>query len=122
MTKTKLNEAICKKMFVIGIPTSLLGFKYIREAILKCYEEPEYKYQITKGLYPAIAKQNGTTASRVERAMRHAIEIAWLRGDQKTLNDIFGYTVNPEKGRPTNSEFITMLVEIIHLEFEAGGE
>ena len=77
--------------------------------------EPEYINAVTKRLYPEIAKKNGTTASRVERAIRHAIEVAWDRGDLETLQKYFGYTVNSAKGKPTNSEFIAMIADRLQL-------
>ena len=80
--------------------------------------EPEYINAVTKRLYPEIAKRNGTTASRVERAIRHAIEVAWGRGELDTLNSLFGYTVNGGKGKPTNSEFIALIADKIRLDYK----
>ena len=82
-----------------------------RDAILLTMNEPEYINAVTKRLYPEIAKKNGTTASRVERAIRHAIEVAWDRGDVDTLNSYFGYTIHNLRGKPTNSEFIAMIAD-----------
>lgn len=93
----------------IGVPAHIKGYQFLRDAILLTMNEPEYINAVTKRLYPEIAKKNGTTASRVERAIRHAIEVAWDRGDLETLQKYFGYTVSNAKGKPTNSEFIAMI-------------
>ena len=100
----------------IGIPAHIKGYQYIRDGIIMTVREPEIINGVTKVLYPAIAKKNGTTASRVERAIRHAIEVAWDRGDLETLQKYFGYTVSNAKGKPTNSEFIAMIADRLVLE------
>ena len=88
----------------------------MRDAILLTMDEPEYINAVTKRLYPEIAKRNLTTASRVERAIRHAIEVAWDRGDVDTLNSYFGYTIHTMRGKPTNSEFIAMISDKMRLD------
>ena len=100
----------------IGVPAHIKGYQFLRDAILLTMNEPEYINAVTKRLYPEIAKKNGTTASRVERAIRHAIEVAWDRGDIETLQKYFGYTVNSAKGKPTNSEFIAMIADRLQLQ------
>ena len=94
----------------------LKGYQFLRDAILLTMNEPEYINAVTKRLYPEIAKKNGTTASRVERAIRHAIEVAWDRGDVDTLNSYFGYTIHNLRGKPTNSEFIAMIADKMRLD------
>ena len=100
----------------IGVPAHIKGYQFLRDAILLTMNEPEYINAVTKRLYPEIAKKNGTTASRVERAIRHAIEVAWDRGDVDTLNSYFGYTIHNLRGKPTNSEFIAMIADKIRLD------
>ena len=100
----------------IGVPAHIKGYQYLREAITLAVEDMEVINAVTKVLYPAVAKKFGTTASRVERAIRHAIEVAWDRGDLETLQKYFGYTVSNVKGKPTNSEFIAMIADKISLE------
>ena len=100
----------------IGVPAHIKGYQFLRDAILLTMNEPEYINAVTKRLYPEIAKKNGTTASRVERAIRHAIEVAWDRGDVDTLNSYFGYTIHNLRGKPTNSEFIAMIADKMRLD------
>ena len=100
----------------IGVPAHIKGYKFLRDAILLTMDEPDYINAVTKRLYPEIAKKNGTTASRVERAIRHAIEVAWDRGDVDTLNSYFGYTIHNLRGKPTNSEFIAMIADKMRLD------
>ena len=100
----------------IGVPAHIKGYQFLRDAILLTMNEPEYINAVTKRLYPEIAKRNGTTASRVERAIRHAIEVAWDRGDVDTLNSYFGYTIHNLRGKPTNSEFIAMIADKMRLD------
>lgn len=95
----------------LGCPAHIKGYSYLRYSIMYCIEDEEAIHGITKILYPNVAKKFGTTSSRVERAMRHAIEVAWDRGDYNVLQRYFGYTIDARKGRPTNSEFIAMIVE-----------
>ena len=98
------------------MPAHIKGYQFLRDAILLTMNEPEYINAVTKRLYPEIAKKNGTTASRVERAIRHAIEVAWDRGDVDTLNSYFGYTIHNLRGKPTNSEFIAMIADKMRLD------
>ena len=100
----------------IGVPAHIKGYQFLRDAILMSVQDPELINAVTKRLYPDIAKANGTTASRVERAIRHAIEVAWDRGDVDTLNSYFGYTIHNLRGKPTNSEFIAMIADRMRLE------
>lgn len=100
----------------VGVPAHIKGYQFLRDAILLTMNEPEYINAVTKRLYPEIAKKNGTTASRVERAIRHAIEVAWDRGDVDTLNSYFGYTIHNLRGKPTNSEFIAMIADKMRLD------
>lgn len=99
----------------IGIPAHIKGYMYLREAINMVVNDIELLSSVTKELYPSIGKQFNTTSSRVERAMRHAIDVAWSRGQIDTINKIFGYTIRNEKGRPTNSEFIAMVADKLRL-------
>ena len=100
----------------IGVPAHIKGYQFLRDAILLTMDEPEYINAVTKRLYPEIAKRNLTTASRLERAIRHAIEVAWDRGDVDTLNSYFGYTIHTMRGKPTNSEFIAMISDKMRLD------
>ncbi len=100
----------------IGVPAHIKGYHFLRDAILMNVEDPALINAVTKRLYPGIAKKNATTASRVERAIRHAIEVAWDRGDVDTLNGYFGYTIHNLRGKPTNSEFIAMISDKMRLE------
>lgn len=102
----------------IGVPAHIKGYHYLREAIMQSVNDKEMLESVTKLLYPAVAKKFATTPSRVERAIRHAIEIAWDRGDIDTLNSFFGYTVNTGKGKPTNSEFIALITDKICLKYK----
>lgn len=99
----------------IGIPAHIKGYGYLRRAIMLTAEDPEIINYVTKTLYPSVAKTFGTTTSRVERAIRHAIEVAWDRGDLDTLNGYFGYTISRQRGKPTNSEFIAMIADKMRL-------
>ena len=100
----------------IGVPAHIKGYQFLRDAILLTTADHSYINAVTKRLYPEIAKKNGTTASRVERAIRHAIEVAWDRGDVDTLNSYFGYTIHNLRGKPTNSEFIAMIADKMRLD------
>ncbi|MBR4554801.1 MAG: sporulation transcription factor Spo0A [Ruminococcus sp.] len=102
----------------IGVPAHIKGYHYLREAIMSSVNDKEMLESVTKLLYPAVAKKFKTTPSRVERAIRHAIEIAWDRGDIDTLNSFFGYTINTGKGKPTNSEFIALITDKICLKYK----
>ena len=103
----------------LGVPAHIKGYQYIRDAISMVIEDMEAINSITKVLYPTVAKHYNTTPSRVERAIRHAIEVAWDRGNPDVLNDFFGYTILSSKGKPTNSEFIAMIADKIRLEMKA---
>ena len=100
----------------IGVPAHIKGYQYLRESIILTVNDMEHVNAITKVLYPTVAKHFKTTSSRVERAIRHDIEVAWDRGNVETLNEFFGYTVSTSKGKPTNSEFISMIADRIRLE------
>lgn len=100
----------------IGVPAHIKGYQYLRDAIMMSVDDSEMLNSITKILYPSIAKQHKTTPSRVERAIRHAIEVAWTRGKVDTIDELFGYTVNNGKGKPTNSEFVALIADKIRLE------
>lgn len=100
----------------IGVPAHIKGYQYLRDAIIMTVNDMDTINAITKVLYPTVAKKYKTTSSRVERAIRHAIEVAWDRGDVETLNSFFGYTVSNVKGKPTNSEFISMIADRIRLQ------
>lgn len=100
----------------VGVPAHIKGYQYLRNAITMVVEDMDLLSAVTKELYPAIAKMNNTTPSRVERAIRHAIEVAWNRGKIETINNLFGYTVHNDKGKPTNSEFIAIIADKLRLE------
>lgn len=102
----------------IGVPAHIKGYHYLRKAILLSIDQEEYLHAITKQLYPDIAKFFATTPSRVERAIRHSIEVAWDRGDVDVLNSYFGYTIHNTRGKPTNSEFIAMISDIMRLKLK----
>ena len=104
----------------IGVPAHIKGYQYLRTAIELCISNPQMLGSVTKILYPTVAKQYGTTPSRVERAIRHAIEVAWDRGDVDVLSSFFGYTIDSDRGKPTNSEFIAMISDKISLSMKTG--
>lgn len=116
--KKNLEKEITNIIHEIGIPAHIKGYFYLREAIYMVIKDVELLSAVTKVLYPTIAKKFNTTSSRVERAIRHAIEVAWNRGCVETLNDLFGYTVPREKGKPTNSEFIAMIADKLRMELK----
>ncbi|KAB3527382.1 sporulation transcription factor Spo0A [Alkaliphilus serpentinus] len=121
VTNNKSLEAeITNIIHEIGVPAHIKGYLYLREAITMVVTNVELLSAVTKELYPSIAKKYNTTASRVERAIRHAIEVAWSRGKVDTINNLFGYTINTEKGKPTNSEFIAMVSDKLRLEKQVG--
>lgn len=121
-SERNLTLKITSILHDVGVPAHIKGYQYLREAIGMAVHEPEHINAITKILYPAVAKQFRTTASRVERAIRHAIEVAWDRGDVEEIQHIFGYTVSGIKGKPTNSEFIAMIADYITLHTTPGNE
>lgn len=100
----------------IGVPAHIKGYHYLRDSIIMSVERPEIINAVTKQLYPSVAKKYETTSSRVERAIRHAIEVAWDRGDLDVLNSYFGYTIHNDRGKPTNSEFIAMISDRLRLQ------
>lgn len=102
----------------IGIPAHIKGYQYLRHAIIMVIDNLDVINSITKKLYPSVAEDFHTTSSRVERAIRHAIEVAWDRGDTDVLNSIFGYTIATSKGKPTNSEFIAMIADRLRLQIK----
>ncbi len=104
----------------VGIPAHIKGYQYLRDAITLVVDDMDMLSAVTKELYPSIAKMNNTTPSRVERAIRHAIEVAWNRGKIETLDTLFGYTVKNDKGKPTNSEFIAIIADKLRLERKVG--
>lgn len=114
----RLEVAVTNIIHEVGIPAHIKGYHYVREAIIMAVNDLESINAITKILYPSIAKKFSTTPSRVERAIRHAIETAWSRGDVDVLNKLFGYTVSNDKGKPTNSEFIAMIADRLHLHLQ----
>lgn len=116
-----LESQVTDIILEIGVPAHIKGYQYVRDSIILAVRQPEVISGVTKVLYPTVAKQNGTTASRVERAIRHAIEVAWDRGDVDILNSYFGYTIHNLRGKPTNSEFIAMIADKIRLKEKAHG-
>ena len=114
-----LEVEITNIIHEIGVPAHIKGYQYLRDAIMMVVEDVELLGAITKELYPAIAYKNNTTPSRVERAIRHAIEVAWNRGKIETIDKLFGYTVQHDKGKPTNSEFIALISDKLRLEWKA---
>lgn len=114
--KINLDASITSIIHEIGVPAHIKGYMYLREAITMVYKDIELLGSITKVLYPDIAKKFNTTASRVERAIRHAIEVAWSRGNIESISTLFGYTVSHTKAKPTNSEFIAMVADKLRIE------
>ncbi len=113
-----LEALVTNIIHEVGVPAHIKGYQYLREAIMMVINDIDVINQITKQLYPDIAEKYKTTPSRVERAIRHAIEVAWGRGEQATVENIFGYTVSASKGKPTNSEFIAMIADKLRLELK----
>ena len=111
-----LESDVTNIIHEIGVPAHIKGYQYLRDAIMMSVDDKEMLNSITKILYPSIAKQHGTTPSRVERAIRHAIEVAWSRGKVDTIDELFGYTVHNGKGKPTNSEFVGLIADKSRLE------
>ena len=120
MPELDLEMRVTKIIHDIGVPAHIKGYQYLRDSIILAVNDMEVVNAITKVLYPSIAKKYKTTSSRVERAIRHAIEVAWDRGDVEVLNSYFGYTVSNLKGKPTNSEFVSMIADRIRLERKVG--
>lgn len=113
-----LENDVTQMLHEIGIPAHIKGYQYLRDAISMAVADQDMLTSVTKVLYPTIAKSHQTTPSRVERAIRHAIEVAWSRGKMDTINEIFGYTVSNGKGKPTNSEFIALISDKIRLDYK----
>lgn len=113
-----LETDVTEIIHEIGVPAHIKGYQYLRDAIILSVNDMEMLNSITKILYPTIAKKHQTTPSRVERAIRHAIEVAWSRGKMDTIDELFGYTVSTGKGKPTNSEFIALIADKIRLEYK----
>ena len=113
-----LETRVTDMLHEIGIPAHIKGYHYLRDAIMMAVEDMDVLNAITKVLYPTVAKKYQTTSSRVERAIRHAIEVAWSRGKLDTLDELFGYTVSNGKGKPTNSEIIALIADTIQLEYK----
>jgi two-component system response regulator (stage 0 sporulation protein A) len=116
---TSIEGLVTNIIHEVGVPAHIKGYQYLREAIIMVINDIEIINQITKLLYPDIAQKYKTTPSRVERAIRHAIEVAWSRGKNETVERIFGYTVSASKGKPTNSEFIAMIADKLRLELKS---
>ena len=119
--KTSNVEAMVSNIIkLVGVPAHIKGYQFLRDAIIWTIEDMGLINAVTKELYPGIAKKYNTTSSRVERAIRHAVEVAWERGDIDTINKLFGYTVHNNKGKPTNSEFIAMIADKLRLQLKNG--
>lgn len=117
-TEQSLEEEVTEMIHEVGVPAHIKGYQYLREAIIMSVNNMDMLNSITKILYPGIAKKYQTTPSRVERAIRHAIEVAWSRGKMDTLDELFGYTISNGKGKPTNSEFIALITDKIRLQMK----
>lgn len=118
ISDTELELMVTEIIHQIGVPAHIKGYHYLREAILLSVKNSEIINSVTKLLYPTVAKNHSTTSSRVERAIRHAIEVAWDRGDIDVLNSYFGYTIQNDRGKPTNSEFIAMISDKLRLKLK----
>ena len=113
-----LEVKVTEILHEIGVPAHIKGYNYLRDSIIMSIERPDIINAVTKQLYPGVAKKYETTSSRVERAIRHAIEVAWDRGDVDVLNSYFGYTIHNDRGKPTNSEFIAMIADRLRLQLK----
>ena len=118
-SEENLEALVTNVIHEVGVPAHIKGYQYLREAIMMVVNDIEVINQITKSLYPKIAAKYSTTPSRVERAIRHAIEVAWGRGEPSIMENIFGYTISATKGKPTNSEFIAMIADKLRLELKS---
>ena len=114
----RANIVIQETLNMIGMPHHLKGYRYLLSAIAKCLEDRTELDRVVKGLYLKVAEENGDTITRAERAIRHAIEVSWTRGNRSVIDSIFGYTVSCKRGRPTNTEFIAMVTDFISLHFD----
>ena len=121
LQKNSIEAMVTGIIHEIGVPAHIKGYQYLREAIMIAVDDMDVINAITKVLYPQVAKTFQTTPSRVERAIRHAIEVAWDRGDLDTLQRFFGYTVSNTKGKPTNSEFIALIADKLQLQLKSSG-
>lgn len=117
LISNNLQISISKMLHELGMPSHIKGYQYIREAISMVYDNPEIVGGITKELYPTLAGKFDTTVSRVERAIRHAIEVSWNRGDWDLMEEVFGHSVDIDKAKPTNSEFIVTVADKLRLEY-----
>lgn len=120
VTDPELEMMVTDIIHQIGVPAHIKGYHYLRESIVLSVKNSDIINSVTKTLYPTVAKKHSTTSSRVERAIRHAIEVAWDRGDLDVLNSYFGYTIQNERGKPTNSEFIAMISDKLRLRLKIG--
>ncbi|MDR2183679.1 MAG: sporulation transcription factor Spo0A [Clostridiales bacterium] len=118
-TQLNIEQKVTNILHEIGVPAHIRGYHYMREAIMMAVNDMDVLNYITKELYPTIAQKMNTTSSRVERAIRHAIEVAWSRGKIDAIDNLFGYTINNHKGKPTNSEFIALIADRLRLELKA---
>lgn len=118
-SENEIELLVTEILHEIGVPAHIKGYQYLRTAIITCVEDGGMLSSVTKILYPSIAKKYGTTSSRVERAIRHAIEVAWDRGDVDVLSSYFGYTIQSQRGKPTNSEFIAMITDKLKLSLKS---
>ena len=118
---SNLQVAISKMLHDLGIPSHIKGYQFIRDAVYMIFDNPDMIGGITKELYPELANRYDTTVSRVERAIRHAIEVSWTRGDLRLMENIFGHSVDIDKAKPTNSEFIVTIADKLRLDFHKVG-
>lgn len=116
----RLEEQVSRMMSELGVPAHYKGYLYLREAILQVSERPELLSRVTKGLYPAVARRFGSTPDKVERAIRHAIEVAWNRANVDVVHRVFGHTISAQRGKPTNSEFIAMVADRVRMQVKLG--
>ena len=114
-----LERTVTRMMLELGVPAHLKGYHYMRTAILLALEEKETMLNITKSVYPVVAKKYETTQQKVERAIRNAVEVSWCRGNVDYISELFGYSANAEMGRPTNSEYIARIVDELKLQAKA---
>ena len=119
LTDSELEVMVTEIIHQIGVPAHIKGYHYLRESIILSVKNSDIINSVTKLLYPTVAKKYNTTSSRVERAIRHAIEVAWDRGDIDVLNSYFGYTIQNDRGKPTNSEFIAMISDKLRLQLKS---
>ena len=119
LSDNELLRMVSEMIHQVGVPSHIKGYQYIRDSIVMCIDDGDYINSVTKMLYPDVAKRHNTTASRVERAIRHAVEVAWDRGDVVILNSLFGKAIHTGRGKPTNSEFIVMIADKIRLRIDS---